>query len=121
MTDTVHFSTLLKRSLCGKQGNYTGDPTRVTCERCKQRLEKATAVEVDLWALDAAENVRFGKPKPTATPAHVRELFALSFQRREQEITKAMERVDYAKEELEQMKKHLLGFETELATAMDGM
>lgn len=121
MTDTVHFSTLMKRSLCGKQGQYTGTPDKVTCERCNKILEKASAVEVDLWALEAAENARFAKPKATVTLDHVRELFALSVARREGEVQKALDRVEHEKEELARMKQYGLDFEIDIAKAMDGM
>lgn len=121
MTDTVHFSTLMKRGLCGKQGKYTGTPDKVTCERCKAIVAKASATEVDLWALEAAENERFGKPKPSVTCDHVRELFALSVVCREREVQKALDRVEHEKEELERMKRYARDFDLDVAMAMDGM
>lgn len=122
MADTIHFSVLMRRALCGSVAlHYTAKPSEVTCERCKQFVAKASATEVDLWALEAAQDLKTLKEKSALNAPHVTALFAFSLERRANVVKRAQESVEYALTELESMKKHALDFDTEVAMAMDGM
>lgn len=98
-----HFSILNLRSVCGaklgKHASMTGETKHVTCSRCRTMLEQASAVQADLWALEAADFLA-KHPVDCVTAEHVRTLYVFALERREAELKRSQERVEYDMDEL---------------------
>ncbi len=96
---TTHFSTMLRRAVCSSSitKDLTGEATRVTCMRCRIIVHEESATGADLWALEAqAERQRHGN----LSEAHVQALYVLALLKREAELQRAKEHVEYTADRL---------------------